>query len=88
MKAVYTALLKANGYYTVQVLDSTLLIYTTPYNLQKIDFTGLNLSQINEKTIDLRVITDYELHQSSEGKQGFSFVTFRLSDLGDFKSYP
>lgn len=87
MKAVYTALQKAHGYYTVKVLGTTLLIYTTPYNLQKIDFTGLNLSQMNEQTISLRVITDYELHKSSEGKQGFNFVTFRLSDLEDFKSY-
>jgi uncharacterized membrane protein len=88
MTAVYYALSGANGYFKiVYKKKNLLLIYTTPQSLTKIDFTGLNGFVAKSLEIDLKIINDFKLHISSNGKEGYKFLKVPLKDLGSFERF-
>jgi len=89
MNAVYFALQGANGYFIIQHRNKgALLIYTTPYNLTKLNLDGVSDFLASEMEIDLHVVDDYDSHSSSGGKQGERIVRVQLKDLGSFERFP
>lgn len=88
MSQLYYALQGANGYFKfVSKRGLKFLAYTTPYNLTKLNFEGLHPQDVDELQIELRVIRDFELFNSSKMKEGFTLVKVPLGDIDSFERY-
>lgn len=82
---IYNVLINSIGYFDIEHSDrGSLLIYRDYDNLEEINIDELNPADRRHFEITIEIVDDYQIHLSSNGKEGSHKEKISVSKLSSF----